>query len=374
MVIVDLKSGALGDASGAGLVELGSAADVEARRAAIETAAETGAAIGLRFGKFNDGRGFTQARLLRTAHGYTGRLLAVGHLVPDQALHLFRAGFDAVEIHEARRHGEWQDALAAYRGAYQSALRNPLALRRDASRRKAEAVAATIGAVTSLEDRIRAIRASVPGRIVFSTSLGIEDQAITHAIATTGVDIDLVTLDTGRHFAETLDTLAFTEARYSLRIRVMAPERDDVEALVARDGAFGFRTSIEARKACCEVRKVVPLRRALDGAQGWITGLRRDQSGGRGSVPFAEWDETYGLVKASPIADWSLATLEAYVALNDVPINPLHRQGFPSIGCQPCTRAIKPGEPIRAGRWWWESEDGKECGLHNRPQAIGAAA
>ena len=135
---------------------------------------------------------------------------------------------------------------------------------------------------------------------------------------------------------------------------------------------MGFRLAVENRKACCDVRKVRPLKRALEGAEGWVTGLRREQSAGRAHVPFAAWDAEHALVKLNPIADWSLEQLEAYVAANNVPVNPLHARGFPSIGCQPCTRAIKPGEDIRAGRWWWENEDGKECGLHNRPAPEGS--
>jgi phosphoadenosine phosphosulfate reductase len=223
-----------------------------------------------------------------------------------------------------------------------------------------------------LEARLAEIRRHAPGPIAFSTSLGIEDQAVLHAIAETasgtGAKVDVFTLDTGRLFPETVETIARSEQRYGLRIRVVAPEASDVEALVARDGVMGFRVSVEARKACCEVRKVRPLRRALAGAGTWITGLRRGQSAGRGALPFAAWDDDYGLVKINPLADWSLERLEAYVAEHDVPVNPLHAQGFPSIGCQPCTRAIRPGEDIRAGRWWWENEDGKECGLHANPR------
>jgi phosphoadenosine phosphosulfate reductase len=141
-----------------------------------------------------------------------------------------------------------------------------------------------------------------------------------------------------------------------------------VEALVARDGVMGLRHSIEARKACCEVRKVRPLRRALAGAGSWVTGLRRGQSAGRSEVAFAAWDTEHSLVKINPLADWDLGMLEAYIAAHDIPVNPLHARGFPSIGCQPCTRAIRPGEDVRAGRWWWESEDGKECGLHANPR------
>ncbi|MGH1419229.1 MAG: phosphoadenylyl-sulfate reductase [Hyphomicrobiaceae bacterium] len=223
-------------------------------------------------------------------------------------------------------------------------------------------------AVTSdLEQRIAIIRSAIAGRIAFSTSLSIEDQAVLHAIATPKADIDVFTLDTGRHFPETLDVIAVSTARYGMPIRIAFPEAQDVEELVARDGINGFRDSIEARKACCDVRKVRPLRHQLAGASGWITGLRRDQSGGRNNTPFATWDNDFQLAKFNPIADWTLEQLETYVDDNSIPINALHAKGYPSIGCQPCTRATEAWEDIRAGRWWWENQDGKECGLHNRP-------
>ena len=222
--------------------------------------------------------------------------------------------------------------------------------------------------IDGLEARIAAVSGALDGPIAFSTSLGLEDQAILHAIAEAGADIDVFTLDTGRHFPETLETLDRSQQRYGVRIRVMAPDASDLEALVARDGLFGFRLSVDARKACCDVRKVRPLRRALLGASAWITGLRREQSTGRGAVALASWDRDHRLIKINPLTDWSLDRLEAYIAANDIPVNPLHAHGFPSIGCQPCTRAIRPGEDVRAGRWWWEQEDGKECGLHASPR------
>jgi phosphoadenosine phosphosulfate reductase len=225
-----------------------------------------------------------------------------------------------------------------------------------------------IAQATSIAARIGEIARSLDGRIAFSTSLGLEDQAILHAASTAAAGFDVFTLDTGRLFPETLETLDRSEQCYGLRIRVIAPDAEDVEALVQRDGVLGFRLSVEARKACCEVRKVRPLRRALEGAAAWVTGLRRGQAAGRGGVPFAAWDAEHSLVKVNPLADWTLERLEAYIAANDVPVNPLHARGFPSIGCQPCTRAIAPGEDIRAGRWWWELADGKECGLHGNPR------
>lgn len=230
----------------------------------------------------------------------------------------------------------------------------------------ADRLNAHLETLPNLEARIRAIAEFIPGRIAFSSSLGIEDQAITHAIATEEARVDVFTLDTGRHFPETLDTLFETEARYGIRVRVVFPESKDVEALVAEDGINGFRYSIEARKACCDMRKVRPLNKALAGASAWITGLRREQSQGRSHVPFAQYDANQKLIKLNPIADWTLATLETYIESNNVPVNALHAKGFPSIGCQPCTRAVLPGEDIRAGRWWWEAENAKECGLHAR--------
>ncbi|MEQ1578115.1 MAG: phosphoadenylyl-sulfate reductase [Hyphomicrobium sp.] len=232
-------------------------------------------------------------------------------------------------------------------------------------------LAVELPGITDAIERIKAIAKAVPGRIAFSTSLGLEDQAVLHAIVQSGADVDVFTLDTGRHFPETLETLEASEQRYGLKIRVVFPDAKAVEELVARDGIMGFRYAVENRKACCEVRKVQPLNRALAGAGGWITGLRRDQSAGRAEVPFATWDGGLKLVKLNPIADWTLQQLELYVKDNSIPVNALHAKGFPSIGCQPCTRAIRPGEDIRAGRWWWENEDGKECGLHNRPKHIG---
>ncbi len=230
----------------------------------------------------------------------------------------------------------------------------------------AERLDTMLSGFDSIEARIEVISRTIEGRLAFSTSLGLEDQAVLHAIATTKAPVDVFTLDTGRHFPETLETLATTEQRYGLKVRVLAPESGEAEQLVLRDGVMGFRSSIEARKACCHVRKVLPLQRGLAGASGWIAGLRRGQSTGRAEVSFASWDREFGLMKLNPIADWSINRLEKYILDNEIPVNPLHERGFPSIGCQPCTRAIRLGEDIRAGRWWWESQDGKECGLHSR--------
>jgi phosphoadenosine phosphosulfate reductase len=209
-----------------------------------------------------------------------------------------------------------------------------------------------------------ALAASLGGRVVFTTSLGIEDQVITHVIGENRFDIDVVTLETGRLFAETVQLMSDTESRYGIEIKRYHPEKADVEAYAAQYGLNGFYDSVEARHACCGVRKVKPLARALTGASAWVTGLRRGQSGNRADTPFAEYDAERNLIKINPLADWTIDRINGLVADAEIPINPLHGRGYPSIGCEPCTRAIKPGEPERAGRWWWENDEKRECGLH----------
>jgi phosphoadenosine phosphosulfate reductase len=227
----------------------------------------------------------------------------------------------------------------------------------------------------SLAERLAAVRAGVPGRVVFTTSFGLEDQAITHAIFSQGISIDVVTIDTGRLFPETYDVWSATERRYATRIRGLSPDHAGVEKLVARQGIDGFRLSVDARKACCFVRKVEPLGRALEGASAWITGLRADQSANRSDMRFAELDSGHGVLKANPLLDWSRERVAEFVHEYSIPYNTLHDRGFLSIGCAPCTRAVAPGESERAGRWWWEQEDKKECGLHvGRSRAGGRAA
>jgi phosphoadenosine phosphosulfate reductase len=219
-------------------------------------------------------------------------------------------------------------------------------------------------AAADLPGRLRLLREALPGKIVFTTSLGIEDQALTHAIRAEGVDVEISTLDTGRLFPEAYDVWARTEEKYGFRIKAFFPQAEAVQALVADQGVNGFYYGVDMRKACCGVRKVEPLARALVGAQGWVAGLRGDQSEHRSGLRFVEFDAARGLIKASPLLDFSRDDVVAYAKANEVPVNALHAKGFLSIGCAPCTRALKPGEPERAGRWWWESEDKKECGLH----------
>lgn len=217
----------------------------------------------------------------------------------------------------------------------------------------------------ALAERLLSVRSAIAGRLVFTTSFGLEDQALTHAIAQSGIEAEIVTLDTGRLFDETLEVWSETEFRYGRSIRAITADAADVEEVVARDGPLGFRRSREARRACCDVRKVRPLGHALEGAGGWLTGLRAGQSAERAATPFVVLDSGFGLLKFNPLADWSRERVAAYVRYEGVPYNALHDRGFPSIGCAPCTRAVRVGEDERAGRWWWESEQ-KECGLHVR--------
>lgn len=215
---------------------------------------------------------------------------------------------------------------------------------------------------SALPERI--LHASRLGRAVFTTSFGIEDQVLISAIAETAADVRVITLDTGRLFAETLQLMAETEARFGLEIEAFHPMEADIEAYAGSYGLNGFYDSLEARHACCDIRKMRPLGRALEGAQVWLTGIRRGQSANRAHAPLVEWDALHGLVKINPLADYSLEAIRERVRRDRIPVNPLHGRGYPSIGCEPCTRALRPGEPERAGRWWWENDEKRECGLH----------
>ncbi len=201
------------------------------------------------------------------------------------------------------------------------------------------------------------------GAIVQTTSLGAEDMVVTDLIARHGLPIALATLDTGWLHAQTLALIPRLEAHYGVHVeRWQAPAAETL-AFVRQHGELAMRHSVALRKACCALRKLEPLARALDGRTAWVTGLRREQSGPRAAVPFRELDER-GRGKFSPLADWSWQDVWHYIALHQVPFNPLHDEHFPSIGCEPCTRAVAQGEDFRAGRWWWEDESAKECGLH----------
>ncbi len=207
-----------------------------------------------------------------------------------------------------------------------------------------------------------------------ASSLAAEDMVLTHALYGGGPDLEVFTLDTGRLHAETLGVLDAVRERYGREVTVYRPDAQAVERHVAEHGAYAFYESVDLRKACCQIRKVEPLKRALAGRGAWVTGQRRAQSTTRGELPLEEQDQTFGIHKFNPLAEWSEEEVWSVIRALGIPYNPLHDQGYPSIGCEPCTRAIRPGEDLRAGRWWWESSDSKECGLHAGNRVISVVA
>lgn len=208
------------------------------------------------------------------------------------------------------------------------------------------------------------------GKIALASSFGAEDQVLTDLILTYDPEVKIFTLDTGRLPEETYEVMERTNRKYGVRIEVYVPDSDELERLYRIQGINGFRDSIENRKRCCYVRKIAPLQRALEGIEVWITGLRRSQSPTRESMEMIEWDATNGIVKLNPLIEWSDDAVWSYIHTNKVPYNALHDCGYPSIGCAPCTRAVEAGEDIRAGRWWWESPEHKECGLHLKGENV----
>ncbi len=216
-----------------------------------------------------------------------------------------------------------------------------------------------------IEQSLKWIADQFPGKVVFSSSFGWEDQVISHIIFKNDLPIKVFTLETGRLFTETYYVWNRTLEMYGKPIHAYYPDTAAVEAMVSKKGPNSFYESVENRKECCGIRKVEPLRRALAGNECWITGIRAEQSLNREHMSAVEWDESHQLAKFHPIFDWSLEQVKTYIRENNIPYNPLHDKGFPSIGCAPCTRAVKEGEDFRAGRWWWEDQDKKECGLHS---------
>lgn len=216
----------------------------------------------------------------------------------------------------------------------------------------------------AIPDALALLADRFPGRVVFSTSFGVEDQAITHIIFNNNLPIRVFTLETGRLFRETYYVWNRTVEVYGKKIEAYFPDTHAVEKLVSEKGPASFYESVENRKECCRIRKIEPLHRALDGADCWITGIRAAQSDNRQGMAQVEWDGSNNLVKFHPIYHWSQEDVWDFVKHHHIPYNPLHDKGFPSIGCAPCTRAVGEGEDFRAGRWWWEDRSKKECGLH----------
>lgn len=214
-----------------------------------------------------------------------------------------------------------------------------------------------------LLDTLAAISTRHPDA-VFASSLAAEDMVLAHAIFHARLPIEVFTLDTGRLHPQTLAMVDRIAERYGVSLNVVRPEPDAVRAHVAQHGEFAFYDSVQLRKTCCDVRKVQPLRRTLAGRSAWLTGQHRDQAVTRAGLQEVEYDQTFGLQKYNPLASWTHEQIWAVIRSYDLPYNPLHDQGYPSIGCDPCTRAVRPGEHPRAGRWWWEQASSKECGLH----------
>jgi phosphoadenosine phosphosulfate reductase len=217
----------------------------------------------------------------------------------------------------------------------------------------------------TLEDYLRELASLKGVNVAFSSSLSWEDQVLTHAIYSQDLPIRIFTLDTGRLFPETYSVIEATRQRYRKDLEVYFPQHKGVEELVTQKGPSSFYESLENRKECCFIRKVEPLNRALQGVDVWITGLRADHSENRSGLELVEWDEQRRIVKVNPLANWSLEDVKEYIKQHNVPYNVLQDRGFVSLGCQPCTRAIREGESFRAGRWWWEDNSKKECGLHS---------
>lgn len=216
------------------------------------------------------------------------------------------------------------------------------------------------------EEVLRFFTAEFGNNIALSSSLSIEDQVLTDMLVKINPNIRIFTLDTGRLFPETYRLIDKTNQVYGINVEIFFPDHQQVEQMVKEGGINLFYDSIEKRKHCCYVRKIVPLRRSFSSLDAWICGLRREQSITRQNMKIVEWDETNDIIKINPLINWSEQQVWEYIKREHVPYNPLHDHGFPSIGCEPCTRAIQPGEDLRAGRWWWEDPEHKECGLHRR--------
>jgi len=218
----------------------------------------------------------------------------------------------------------------------------------------------------SPEEALFLLSKEFSGKIIFSTSFGLEDQVITHIIFSKKIPIEVFTLDTGRIFPETYAVWNRIREIYGKNIEVYSPNTEAVQKMISKKGPNSFYESVENRLECCNIRKVEPLQRALKGNKIWITGIRKGQSANRENMSSVVWDEKNKISKFHPLFDWSFDQVKKFVKENNIPYNTLHDKGFPSIGCQPCTRAVKEGEDARAGRWWWEDTSKKECGLHGK--------
>lgn len=353
--------------------------------------------IELAFPKFTDGRAYSQAVALRRRAGFTGTLRATGQVLVDQLLQMQRCGFSEAQLAAGQDLGLGQRLLGGFPGFYQGDAQQPLTHFRRVGQSVGQHVSQRIGQRVGQLGRAVSLHAK-PSRdfdalvasaqatllaaarsgvaVTQASSLGAEDVVIRHLIESLQLPIPSFVLDTGMLHQETLDLLDLTQARAKTQgfapVAVVHPNAQAVRDFVATSGPEPMRQSVALRKACCQIRKVEPLQRALQGFGAWITGLRREQADSRAAIatvepadPSAAADSVAARTKYNPLADWRWGDVWHYIRLHQVPYNALHDDFFPSIGCAPCTRAISLGEDLRAGRWWWENEAGlKECGLH----------
>lgn len=311
--------------------------------------------ISVDFPRIGDGRGYTHAHLLRTRLNYRGRLRALGAVTADQMFALARVGFDSFALRADQDADAAVTALRTFTVSYQG---------RPVAGTAADRADANFAARVRRLERLLAAAAERHGRIALAASLSAEDMVIIDAIARLKLPIAVFTLDTGRLHAETLALIGEVNSRYGIEIEVYRPSADAVASYIATCGENGFYEGLPQRRLCCEIRKVAPLGQALKGRDAWITGQRRDQAETRALLREAERDGQRGLEKYNPLAAWSWADVLAYAARYGIPMNPLYARGYVSIGCEPCTKPVRPGENPRNGRWWWENQENKECGLH----------
>lgn len=309
--------------------------------------------ISVEFHRVGDGRGYSHAFLLRKRLNYLGRLRALGAVTADQVFAMAGVGFDSFALRADQSAETAIAALESFTVPYQGA---------PAAGDAADRAEANFAARVRLLERALTEIAQRHERPAFASSLSAEDMVVTDAIARLGLPIDVFTLDTGRLHEETVALIGEVRSRYGLEVPTFRPDQKMLDRYIAAFGPDGFYDGVEERKMCCNIRKVEPLNRALQGRDAWITGQRREQAATRRNL--AETEADGERAKYNPLADWAWADVLTYAGRFDIPMSALYARGYVSIGCEPCTKAIRPGEDPRNGRWWWEGQDTKECGLH----------
>jgi phosphoadenosine phosphosulfate reductase len=314
------------------------------------------ALLAIQFPTLADGRGYSLARQLRTHHGYQGELRAVGDITRDQLLFLVRCGFDSICLRAGADPVAACAALTELPSRYQDeALPGP-----DNARRWSAALEVLYQALEGVD--------AAPYSIALASSLSVEDMVLTDLILRHELAIEIFTLDTGRLHADTLALMDAIEQRYGYRLRVLLPQPTSLAVHIREHGNDSFYKTQSLRRACCHLRKVEPLQRALQGKRGWITGQRREQAVSRSALGVVEHDADRNIPKYNPLADWTEQAVWDYIQAHEVPVNRLYAQGYRSIGCAPCTRPTLPHEPARAGRWWWESQHAESHGQESHGQ------